>query len=207
MKPRIIFSVGAMIFISAISTAAQTNLLVNPNADAGNSGWRVVGNAKVEDFNGNNVFVIRSEDNGQIYGLHQIVDLKRSDVGRYVLFIGQGTSERINPDGAITGLPSLYGYMLKSYWSKGAQIVDYSQGQGMLGRSSRPLEWVTMWGIFRVPKETVAIQFMLNQASQRGVPHSGSAARFRRLGLYLFDSEPDARRFINEYEQHLRTVQ
>jgi len=56
-----------------------------------------------------------------------------------------------------------------------------------------------MWGIFKVPERTKRIRFFLSQASRRGVPHNGSAARFDNLGLYLFSTKQDAEAFVNEY--------
>lgn len=177
------------------TTRAQTNLLLNPNADLRAENWRSHGEATVEEFNGDKVFVVR---NGCSGGSHfaQDVNLSESDIGKYALFIGRGSSERINADGAITGLPYLYGYMLRSKTSNGATINDYLQGQMMRARARVPEEWVTMYGIFRVPEGTIAIRFFLNQAERKHVPQNGSAARFDNLGLYLFDTEGAALQFV-----------
>ena len=43
-------------------------------------------------------------------------------VGQYVVMIGRAASERINSDGAITGLPSLYGFMMNF----GVKVADAS---------------------------------------------------------------------------------
>jgi len=177
------------------TAAAQTNLLLNPNADDGAAHWRVSGQATVEQYDGNKVFVVR---NGGSFG--QDVDINSSDVGKYALFIGNGSSERINPDGAITGLPYLYGYMLHSKTHNGATINAYLQGQLMLGSAGKPDAWILMYSIFRVPEDTIAIAFFLNQAERRNVPQNGSAARFRNVGLYLFKTEQDAMDFARNYQ-------
>ncbi len=174
----------------------QTNLLLNPRAESGSENWRFVGEASVEDFDGKKAFVLRDQEDERTIGIHQIVDLTPSDSGKYALFIGRGSSERINADGAITGLPYLYGYMLSKYNAKGGVIIEYLQGQNMRANARVPDAWVTMYGIFRVPKGTVAIQFMLSQASRRGVPPNGSAARFDDVGLYLFDTSEAAAQFV-----------
>lgn len=188
------------ILVIAGSVNAQTNLLKNPGADLSGNSWRAVGNATIEEINGNKIFVIRSEDNGKIYSFSQIVDLNSSDIGRYALFIGRGLSERVNSDNLATGLPYLYGYMLRSYSAKGARINSYLQGQNMLAKQSATDEWATMSGIFRVPDGTVAVQFMLCQASQKGLPPNGSPARFDNVGLYLFDTEQEALDFVKRYK-------
>lgn len=186
--------------LAAAPISAQTNLLLNPNADSGADNWRLVGETSIEEFDGEKVFVIREQANDRISGFHQDVNLDKSDVGRYALLIGRGSSERINPDGAITGLPHLYGYMLASKQYRGAVINEYLQGQMMRARATVPNAWVTMYGIFRIPERTIGIQFMLGQSSRRGVPPNGSAARFDDLGLYLFDTREAAMQFVKSLE-------
>lgn len=171
----------------------QTNLLKNPNADLQSQSWRVFGEATVESCaSGNPCFVVR---NGGYFV--QDIALPDDAVGRYALLLGRGASERINSDGAITGLPYLYGYMMPEVSPRGGRVLDYLQGQNMRAAPSRESEWVLMWGIFRVPEGTGAIRFFLNQALRNGVPHNGSAARFDEVGLYLFSTEQEARAFAD----------
>lgn len=187
----------ALLSVLPIGASAQTNLLINSRADEGAISWRSSGKTSIEDQNGNSVFVIR--DNC-LANFSQKVGIGEKDAAKFALLIGKGSSERINPDGAITGLPHLYGYMLSSSSERGGTISDYLQGQAMLLNTKVADEWGTMYGIFPVPKGTVAIQFMLNQAERRGVPPNGSAARFDDLGLYLFDSREEALKFIETYK-------
>ena len=196
---RRVFALSIFIFlVCAVPVRGQANLLRNPNADGGAEYWRASANSTVEELNGDNVFVIRS-DGSRIENFQQDVDLTASDVGKYALLIGKGSSERINADAAITGLPYLYGYMMESNSPLGGTINTYLQGQQMLGRSSTPNLRVKMFGIFRVPEGTVAIRFFMMQAERRGVPPNGSAARFDNVGLYLFESKQDAVNFASAY--------
>jgi len=196
---RRVFALSIFIFlVCAVPVRGQANLLRNPNADSGAEYWRATANSTVEELNGDNVFVIRS-DGSRIENFQQDVDLTASDVGKYALLIGKGSSERINADAAITGLPYLYGYMMESNSPLGGTINTYLQGQQMLGRSSTPNLRVKMFGIFRVPEGTVAIRFFMMQAERRGVPPNGSAARFDNVGLYLFESKQDAVNFASAY--------
>jgi hypothetical protein len=176
------------------TVGAQTNLLLNPNADSKAENWRVFGQATIEEFDGDKVFVVRNKG----YFL-QDVNLTDSDIGKFALLIGRGSSERINADGAITGLPYLYGYMMDSSNPRGGRIYAYLQGQRMRARASYQDEWVTMYGIFKVPEKTGAIRFFLDQAERKYVPQNGSAARFDNIGLYLFDTEEDALQFVRAY--------
>lgn len=102
MKPLIYISLFlTFIGLGGLHVIAQTNLLLNPNADLGMENWRANGNAAIEQFDGKNVFVVRDGDNGTTSGFSQDVNLTAADAGKYALLIGQGSSERINADGAI----------------------------------------------------------------------------------------------------------
>ena len=199
MNPNRITGYAAFLFwlgLAAVSTNAQTNLLKNPNADEGAGKWRTYGDAKVEQMSdGNWRFVVR---NGGHFSQDAV--LPENSVGKYALLIGRASSERINSNGAITGLPYLYGYMMKGDPSTG-RINSYLQGQQMSCAAATAYEWVTVWGIFEVPSGTGAIRFFLNQAERRGLPQNGSAAWFDDLGLYLFASEAEGEAFVQAYNQ------
>ena len=178
--------------MNAVCQVQASNLLRNPNADTMAASWRASGEAMVERTAENDLsFVVRN--GGHFY---QDVELPTSAAGQYALLVGRGSSERINLDGSITGLPYLYGYMMEKGRPDGKEIRDYLQGERMLGRSTIKDEWVQMWGIFKVPQGTNTIRLFLQQALQNGVPHNGSAARFDDLGLYLFVTRADAGAFV-----------
>lgn len=201
MKRRSFLSLCVTIcFVSVTTIHAQTNLLVNPDGSSGSSGWQAFGNSTVEEFDGEKVFAIRD---GMTHNFSQDVDVSELDTGKYALFIGRGSSERSDENGVITGLPYLYGYMLKTKERSGAKINGYAQGQQMLGRSSKADEWVTMYGIFPIPFGTVAIRFFMMQAERSDSPQNGSAARFDDLGLYLFKTKGEALNFAKAYDKNL----
>jgi len=178
-------------FLLAAAASAQRNLLLNPTATTDQSGWRAVGAATIEEFDGKARYVIRNR--GSFY---QNVLINEKDAGKYVLLVGEGSSERINLDGSITGLPYLYGYMTDKPDRRGNRIYAYLQGQQTLGRTNAKDSWVRMYGIFRIVEKTQGIDFFLNQAERKDSPQNGSAARFDNLGLYIFDSEGEAKRFV-----------
>lgn len=189
----------AVLFLGCGSVNAQTNLLLNTGAEDGTNHWQFSPQSSVENFNGQNVFVIRRTEDRPSGGFGQDVTLKPADQGKFALFIGFGSSERVNVDGAITGLPYLYGYMMESTNPNGGVIKAHLQGQRMLGKSSKADEWVKMYGVFKVPDGTVGIRFFLEQASRKGVPYDGSAARFDNVGLYLFETEKQALDFARVF--------
>lgn len=176
---------------STLANAQSKNLLRNPNATEGDSAWRAVGEASIEQrAGGDSCFVIRN--GGSFY---QDIKLPEDGAGQYAVLIGRASSERIHPGGAITDLPVLYGYMMNA----DERILDYLQGQKMLSSVRVRDEWTNLSGIFKVPEGTKTIRFFLNQALQRAVPHDGSAARFDSLGLHLFSTKEDAKAFVDEY--------
>lgn len=191
-------SIESLLLFSLVtlSTNAQTtNLLRNPNAENGASFWRAYGDVRVEQAAaGNWRFVVRNKG----YFM-QDVDLPDHSVGKYALLIGRSASERINADGAITGLPYLFGYIMTNSTSE--RILSYLQSPEMLCSARKENEWVTLAGIFQVPGEARVIRFFLNQAERKNVPQNGSAAWFDDLGLYLFPTEAEARAFVKVYEQ------
>lgn len=181
---------------TSLANAQSTNLLQNPSANGGANHWRAFGDATIEEtLESNPYFTVRNKG----YFL-QDVTLPEDSVGKYVLLIGRVSSERINADGAITGLPYLYGYMMEGANPRGGRILSYLQGQQMLCASRKESEWVTAWGIFQVLDGTGAIRYCLKQAEQKDLPQNGSAARFDDLGLYLFDTEEEASAFVETYK-------
>jgi hypothetical protein len=186
-----------ILLVTATGQAQTKNLLQNSNADAAGEHWRAFGNAIVERDSDGSHFTIRHAG----YFL-QDVALPGDSAGKYALLIGRVSSERINPDGAITGLPYLYGYMLAD--SKVGKINDYLQGQQMLGRAKEKNAWVVAWGVFKIPEGTTTIRYFLNQAERQGLPHDGSAARFDDLGLYVFATAEEAKVFVDLYSEGTR---
>lgn len=171
--------------------AASNNLLLNPSAEKGLEHWSSVGEVSVSACGWRDkCFVVRNGGH-----LFQDVEIDRA-VGGYALFLGKVSSERINRNGSITGLPCLYGYMMLS--GQNEFIVDYLQGQKMLGRPTKENEWVYAWGLFYLPYSVNKIRFFANQALRKGDPHNGSRSMFNGLGLYLFPTEDGAKTFLQE---------
>ena len=162
------------------------NLLDNPAADHSGRGWLAIGDARIEACDGNPCFVVRNKGS-----FHQTVLLPLDAAGKYLVMIGAGSSERINTDRAITGLPYLYGMVAIA---DGSRYLSYLQG--MLAETRTPNAWVTMAGVFPVPNGAARVSFQLNQAERRGVPQNGSAAKFDDLGCYLFPTDAAARAFV-----------
>jgi len=164
---------------------AGDNLLENPGADRAGADWLALRDAKVEPCDGNPCFVVRNQGS-----FRQTVLLPADAVGKYVVMIGAVSSQRINPDMAITGLPYLYGMVAIA---DGSRYLAYLQG--MLARPITPNSWTKTAGVFPIPVHAARVSFQLNQAERRGTPQNGSAARFDDLGCYLFPTESEARAF------------
>jgi len=198
MLGKALISLAVLTILVNVSTSANAqsrNLLQNPNADSGATFWHSVGEATVETTTGtDSCFVVRN--GGHFF---QDVDIAGNAAGQYIVLIGRGASERINPDGALTGLPYLYGYLMEPGRADKKEILAYLEDQGMRAQTTSQNEWVNMWGIFKVPERTKRIRFFLSQVLREGVPHNGSAARFDDLGLYLFTTKGEAEAFVAQY--------
>jgi hypothetical protein len=168
------------------------NLLKNPNAGLGAQYWLPFGE----------VFVDGTPCSGPCFAVRnrgyflQDVAVPPEAIGKYALLIARVSSERINANGSITGLPYLYGYMMH-----GDRITAYLQGQHMLCSAAVPNKWVPAWGVFPIPKSTTSIRFFLNQAERSGDPQNGSVARFDDVGLYLVEDESSAAALVAEFKE------
>jgi hypothetical protein len=178
-----------------LALAAQVpggNMLVNGDAAGGSSGWRAQGRASTERIGGITCFTLRSKGSFQ-----QDVNLPPNAVGMYAAVVAKGQADRINTDGAITGLPYLYGMVMTR---DRKQFLAYWQGQQMLARPADPALWVTMSGVFSVPYGAAAVSIQLHQAEGKDLPQNGSAARFSDVRLVLFPTEEAAHAYIAGYK-------
>jgi hypothetical protein len=182
-----------LVLAAGANAQQPVNYLVNPDASAALAGWQPSGDARLEDADRDPRFVIRNKGK-----LQQFVTLPEGAEGAYAVFVGLGSSERINADGAITGLPYLYGLMVSP---DGKRFLAHLQGESMRANASKPNTWVPMWGVFRIPIGTAAIWFQLSQAERKGLPQNGSAARFDDLGLFIFATEGEAAAFVARWRE------
>jgi WD40 repeat protein len=116
--------------------------------------------------------------------------------GKYALIISWGSSERYNNNLDQTGLPYLYGYFLSK--TDPEKINDYLKGQQLLLSTNAANEWGLVWGVFEIPADTGTIRFFMHQADGHE-PQNGSAAYFDEPGIFIFDSEDEAKAFVKEY--------
>jgi hypothetical protein len=171
---------------------AVENMLKNPNAALGSANWVAYGEAFIDStMCGNPSFAVRNKG----YFL-QDVAIPPEAIGKYAVLIARISSERINTNGSITGLPYLYGYMMD-----GNHINAYLQGQNMLCSATVMNQWVAAWGIFKIPPSTNKIRFFLNQAERSEDPQNGSVARFDDVGLYIAADESSASQMVTEFEE------
>jgi hypothetical protein len=186
--------VAVLVMLTFLQTG-PANLLTNGDARQGSAGWTteviVHGFAKTETIGGVPCFTVRSPGS-----FRQVVELPPSAAGRYAAIVGRGQAERVNADGSITGLPSLYGMVIAA---DRIHFLGYWQGQQMLARPTYPGEWVAMSGVFRVPQGAAAISVWLHQAERKDDRQDGSAARFADVRMVLFPSGDAARAYVTAY--------
>ena len=178
---------------AAVAMQAQhpQNLVRNGDASAGLNEWDSRGAVTIEGTGPQTHFVIRNEGR-----LTQVIDLSPSATRHFVAVVGRGASDRVNENGSITGLPTLYGLFGDT---SGKYFLGYLTNQQMLARPRRAGDWVLMSGAFEVPDGTRRLFLHLNQASRRGDAQNGSAARFDDIGVFLFPTEAQARALIADW--------
>jgi hypothetical protein len=183
--------VFAVLVACAAPQSASGNLLVNGDARRGVDGWTPRGLATVETFLGVSSFTVRYK--GSFF---QEIQLTDRAVGTFAVLLAKGQSDRINADGAITGLPYLYASVATDDRKR---IIAYWQGQNMLARPEYSTQWVPMSGVFQVPLGARFIYVQLNQAERKDLPQDGSAARFADVQFHLFATEAEAKAFAKQH--------
>jgi hypothetical protein len=173
-----------------LSTPITTrNLLQDPDARGGGTAWKFSGDAGVERTGSGSCFVVRNSGS-----ITQDVVLPQNPTGKYLLIFGWLSSERINPDAANTGLPAFSGYLMAP---RGGEINVYLQGQQLRCSATKPNTRAPAFGVFQVVPNSGRVRLFLGQSQNARVPQNGSAARFEDPGLYLFDTEEEAKIYLD----------
>lgn len=180
------------LLILALTVLAATTSIAQSGNNYLTEKWSKSGETVTERDGDRTIFAIRNKGS-----FSQEVRLPEGSSGKFVVFIGRCSSERVEPDNVITGLPYLYGYMQSE-----KKIEDYLQN--MLCQPRKTDVWATTHGIFKIPETANRITYFLNQAERMNVPQNGSAARFADVGLYIFDSEIEARNFVFDFNSRYR---
>lgn len=173
-----------------LDLGAYKNLLNGVN-------WTANGETSIEQAKDRAVYAVRNKGS-----FSQNTELPANSGGKFVLFIGRCSSERVDPKG-ITGLPYLYGF-LTTRDAGGHEASQPLQGHSMSCDPGETDRWATNWGIFQLPSNSVTVRVDMNQAERLGLPQNGSAARFADVGMYLFKSESEAREFVLAYDDLYR---
>ncbi|MBN1213386.1 MAG: hypothetical protein JXA92_12500 [candidate division Zixibacteria bacterium] len=166
------------------------NLLVNPEARDGRTGWWFYGNSGVTDVTQNKREFYTRDHIEQPSHIWQDVDLPYGSGGKFLLMYGFGWVEKI-VENSITRHPYLYGYQM----SNPGYIVQYMQGQHML-HTVGANTWQELYGIFPIEAETRTIRFFLNQASQVGDTPDGTMAKYDNLEMIVFETLEEAELYV-----------
>ena len=175
-----------------------TNLLINPTADDGANGWKVIGRAGTAKMpvSGATVFYLEDTEN-ESAELVQAITLPEGSAGKYVLIAGQGWVAK-TVEKSITRRPFLYGVERDD---SGRTLNTY-QGQN-LRHTAAAKTWQPLVGIFEVNKGATEVVFALRQAAESGDPPDGTRATFDNLEIRLFDTSSEAKRYLEIYlEEH-----
>ena len=198
--PLLPVALGCLLSASA-SQLPPPNIVENGDARSGDASWHRSSSGSpvkhdpakagtVEDCDGRPCFVMR---NGVPW--RQRITLAEDVSGKYILIIARGATERVHVEPNITDLPYLWARLI----TDPPQPYSATVLQGMWLRSKGANQWGTIYGVFPVPKGVVAVDLMLGQASRKGTPHDGSAARVRNVEVRFFDTEAAAKSYVAVY--------
>jgi len=176
------------------SAAAQpSNLVRNENGDEGLQFWRVFGNASVADCAAGKCFAINQDA-----FVYQDVNVSDSATGMFALLIGLASIEQATPKP--TGRPHLHGYFLTGGELRSATLLANLSGQEMEKRPDANGEWVKQSGVFRVPEKTGRIRIFLGSGCGKTETSINCVSHFRKAGIFLFDTEAEAKAFAAAYQ-------
>jgi hypothetical protein len=180
--------------VVVIEAPAQTatNLLVNPTADQGTSGWMFGGIYGLATMSGSGrtVFYLDSTVADYSFG-RQLVVLPSGSGGKWVLMIFYGWVEHSVP-GSITRHPYAIGGL------QDANANNLDSFQGMIHNADAP-KWQTVSGIFQLNAAAYQLYFDLGQGYGGGDDPDGKRGAFDDVGLYVFSTQQEAQAFRDAY--------
>lgn len=173
-------------------SAYTENLLTNPNGDNNGSGWTFSPNTGVEtNSEYGNIFYVTANDGDFSPHINQTINFPRDYSDKYVLFIGNLTTEKVIED-SITR----HSYL----WAN--QIGDFSPDdwiymQGMI-HSVGANEWEVVSGAHKLLPNVTGTYFKIAQGLRNGDPYDGTTCKFRDLEVRLFESAEDAAIYVSQ---------
>jgi hypothetical protein len=189
---RIVAPVVCLLMLGSAS-AQPSNLVRNENGDEGLQFWRVFGNASVADCTTGKCFAINQDA-----FVYQDVNVSDSATGMFALLIDLTSIEQATPKPL--GRPHLHGYFLTGGELRSATLLANLSGQEMENRLDANGEWVKQSGVFRVPAKTGRIRIFLGSGCGKTEPSINCVSHFRKAGIFLFDTEDEAKAFAAAYQ-------
>ena len=187
---------AAVLSASFLQQPPPYSIVENGDARSGDASWqtsvRPEMKGTIETCEDGPCFVVR---NGASW--RQFARLPDASVGKYLLVIARGASERVWNDGNITGLA--YVHVSFAIADRKRFIYVNTPERTHMAWSPRPNAWETIYKVVRIPEDAVYLSLQLAQGARKGTPHNGSAARFMRVEARVFDNEEAARSYVTVY--------
>ena len=176
--------------------AQASNLLKNANGEDELRSWVVMGNAAVTDcYPGAKCFAI-----SQDAFIYQDVGVPEGTSNSFALLIGFTSIEEPNASAKQLGKPYLFGYFMSAGDLRTAKLIAKLSGQEMSKIPGSSGEWVTQFGVFKLAESTRRIRIFLRSGCAKSDPSIICTSHFRKPGIFLFNSEEEARAFVNGYQ-------
>ena len=195
MLIRIVSVLCLCLLLAVASASAQSNnLLKNPTGAEGLQSWRVFGNASAAECPGaGKCFVIHQDA-----FIFQDVDVSEDAAGMFAVLIGLASIET-NSDGPL-GRPYLHGYFMSSGELRTSTIFANLTGQEMANQPRAGGDWVKQYGLFKVPSRTGRIRIFMRSGCGKTETSINCVSHFVKPGIFLFNTEDEARAFVNSYQ-------
>ncbi len=178
------------------ASAQSNNLLKNANGDDALKFWTVMGNATVAECVGAEKCFSLTQD----AFLYQDVEISDGTPGTFAVLISLSSIEEPNASQQQMGRPYLFGYFMNSRELRTAKILANLSGQEMSQRPSSSGEWVRQSGVFKIAEGTRAIRMFLRSGCAKSEASATCSSHFRKPGVFLFNSEEEAKAFIATYQ-------
>lgn len=169
-----------------------TNLLTNPTGDNNGFGWDFDTNTGIETTaEYGNIFYITAYEGDFSPHIYQTVTFPRDYSEKYVLFIGNLTTEKVL-ENSITRHSYLWAYQTGEFSQD-----DWIYMQGM-AHTAGANEWEVVSGSHKLLPNVTGTYFQLGQGRRNGDPYDGTTCKFRDLEVRLFESAEDAAIYVSQ---------
>lgn len=180
----------------SIAFRKRVNWVLNPSSDGKLDYWTAIGSdaqVSTTETDSNPFIGLRKETQ-----LYQDICLT-AQTDRVILVIARAYSERFNPQGDVTGYPTITGDWM-NMTKLPPKMYGHLEADSLTLRPKRANDWGVIMGIFQVPKKATHLRLYLQVA--RGLAEPGETlVGFDDVGLYFCPTVDAARQLSIKFTE------